>query len=156
VKLDRPTNKREFLWPDIDNTLAAFTYSEGGFVDVSKGLTTSVKRKANKLMKLVGLDRHEADGRPKPAGRDKRWQQRIDAWDSAVRAKALLKELKDALPARELVLIAAEAYGFFSIWMTVFLDHRPIRQALIKRFAGTAVDCFDANFDPQPRPGGRL
>ena len=77
VKAAQATNKRDFLWPDVDNTLVAFTYSAGGFVDVSTGLTAAVKRKASNLMKFVGLDRHEAGGRPKPAGRDKRWQQRI-------------------------------------------------------------------------------
>src|SRR5262245_42153433 len=38
VKLAQPTNKRDFLWPDLDNTLAAFTYSAGGFVAVEGGL----------------------------------------------------------------------------------------------------------------------
>jgi hypothetical protein len=156
VKLAQPTNKRDFLWPDMDNTLTAFAYSEGGFVDVSTGLTAALKSKAKKLMKLVGLDRHEADSRPKPAGRDKRWQQRIDAWNAAVLAQSRLAELGDVPAAQDLVLMAAEGYGFFSVWMTVFSHHRAIRKALIKRFKGTAPDCFDANFDVQPRPGGRL
>lgn len=68
VNLAQPTNKRDFLWPDIDKTLTAFAYSEGGFVEVSTSLTAPLKRKAAKLIKLVGLDRHEADGHPKPAG----------------------------------------------------------------------------------------
>jgi len=156
VKLAKPTNKRDFLWPDIDNTFSAFAYSEGGFVDVSSGLPDGLKRQANRLVKLVGLDRHEASGRPKPAGRDKRWQQRIDAWNAAVLARALYAELGDVPAARKLVLMAAEGYGFFSVWMTVFGNHRAIRKGLIQRFKGTAVDCFDPNFDVQPRPGGRL
>jgi uncharacterized protein (TIGR02646 family) len=156
VKLAQPTNKRDFLWPDLDNTLAAFVYSEGGFVEVRPGLAATMKRKAGKLMKLVGLDRHGAAGHPDPAGRDKRWQQRLDAWNAAVLAKTRLAELGDAPAARDLVLIAAEGYGFFSVWMTVFADHRALRQALIQRFKGTAGDCFDANFELQARPGGRL
>ena len=156
VKLAQPTNKRDFLWPDLDNTLAAFTYTEGGFVDVRAGLTAAVKRKAKKLMDLVGLDRHQADGRPKPAGRDKRWQQRLDVWDAAVRARRLVQSLGDSPEAQELVLIAAEGYGFFSVWMTVFANHQAIRKGLVERFKGTAADCFDANFASQRRPNGRL
>jgi hypothetical protein len=104
----------------------------------------------------VGLDRHEADGRPAPAPRDKRWQQRKDAWDAAVLAKARLAELNDAPAAMDLVLIAAEGFGFFSIWMTVFADHLAIKRALVNRFRGTANDCFDANYDLVTRPRGRL
>jgi uncharacterized protein (TIGR02646 family) len=156
VKLAQPTNQSDFLWPDVDNTLAAFSYSAGGFVEANSNMTRPVARKANKLMKLVGLDRHEANGHPKPAGRDKRWQQRLDAWDSATRAKSLLKELKDVQAAQELVLMAAVENGFFSVWMTVFADHSGIRQALVQRFTGTATDCFDASFNIQVRRGGRI
>ena len=66
VKLAQPTNKTDFLWPDIDNTLAAFTYTEGGFVEVTSGISATLKRKAQKLAKLVGLDRHAATGHPRP------------------------------------------------------------------------------------------
>lgn len=156
VKGDRPANKDDFLWPDIDNTLAAFTYSEGGFVEVNADLVQNLKSKAGKLAKLVGLDRHEASGHPKPAPRDKRWQQRIDAWNAAVLARTKLAELNDAPAARELILIAAEGYGFFSVWMTVFVSHKAIRKGLIKRFKGTARDCFDANSQIRPRSTGRL
>lgn len=156
VKLDSPTNKRDFLWPDSDNTLRAYTYSEGGFVDVDGSLTKTMKNKATRLMELVGLNRHDADGYPAPAPRDKRWQQRKDAWDAAKLAKAKLEELDDSPSARDLVLMAAEWLGFFSIWMTVFSDHGEIRKGLIKRFKGTAEDCFDARFRPIKRPGGRV
>ena len=88
--------------------------------------------------------------------RDKRWQQHIDAWNAAVLAKNRLAELNDAAAARELVLIAAEGYGGFSAWMTVFDSHRAIRQGLIERFKGTAENCFDASFNLQSRPTGRL
>jgi uncharacterized protein (TIGR02646 family) len=156
VKLARPTNKNDFLWPDIDNTLVALSYSVGGFVEVNSGLTQELRRKARKLVDLIGLDRHGASGHPRPAPRDKRWQQRIDAWDAAILARTRLGELNDAPAAQELVLIVAEAYGFFSVWMTVFESHRAIRQGLVERFKGTARDCFDAAFRTKTRPAGRL
>ena len=156
VKLAQPTNKDGFLWPDIDNTLDALSYASGGFVEVKAILSPGLQRKARKLVGLVGLDRHEAPGHPRPARRDRRWQQRMDTWNAAVLARTRLGELNDAPAARELVLAAAEGYGFFSVWMVVFSSHRAIRQGLIERFKGTARDCFDAGFNTQPRPGGRL
>jgi hypothetical protein len=54
------------------------------------------------------------------------------------------------------VLDLAAALGFFSIWITVFADDPGLKEAFVQRFAGTAADCFDANFDLQTRPGGRI
>lgn len=156
VKLAQPTNKRDFLWPDLDNTLAAYTYAAGGFIEVTAGLTATLKRKATKLLVLVGLDRHEASGHPRPAPRDKRWQQRDEVWNAALLCRDRLARLGNSQDARDLVIEAAVAYGFFSVWMTVFAADSPIRQMLIQRFIGTAADCFDAAFNHQPRPGGRL
>ena len=156
VKLNRPTNQRDFLWPDVDNTMRAYAYAEGGFVEVAGGLTAAQQRKAKKLIDLVGLDRHEAAGHPTPAPRDKRWQQRKDAWDAATLAKAKLAELGHAPAAQTLVFLAAEGYGFFSIWMKVFAGDPVIRAGLIQRFQGTAADCFDAASTEIKRPGGRL
>lgn len=156
VKLAQPTNKRDFLWPDIDNTLRAYTYSAGGFVEVAAGLTAPQKRKAKKLMELVGLERHGANGHPAPAPRDKRWQQREEVWKTALLCRDKLAKLRNDADAQDLVIVAALGYGFFSIWMTVFAHDAVIKQRLIQGFIGTAADCFDPNFDPQPRPGGRL
>lgn len=156
VKLNQRTNRRDFLWPDVDNTLRAFVYSEGGFVEVAPRLGAVGRKMAEKLSDLVGLNRHGAEGWPGPAPRDKRWQQRLDAWNAAVLAKKRLEELGDARAARELVLDVAEGYGFFSVWMTVFAKHRPIREGLILRFRGTANDCFDGSLESCKRPGGRV
>ena len=156
VKKAQPTNKTDFLWPDLDNTLRAYTYSIGGFVQISAGLTVKQERRAEKLRDLVGLNRYDLPGHPAPAPRDKRWQQRKDAWDAAVLAKEKLRVLGNSVAARDLVLIAAEAAGFFSVWMTVFSDNQDIRQGLISKMKGTAIDCFDADFAAVKRPGGRL
>jgi uncharacterized protein (TIGR02646 family) len=156
VKLNQPTSKKDFLWPDVDNTMRAYSYTKGGFVQIASGLTVSQRKKATKLMELVGLDRYMLIGYPRPAPRDKRWQQRKDAWDVALRTKELLAKLGNNASARELVLIAAEECGFFSVWMTVFSKHKAIRRGLIQRFKGTTADCFDANLLPLKRKKGRL
>ncbi|HWL09927.1 MAG TPA: HNH endonuclease [Planctomicrobium sp.] len=156
VKLNRPTNNRDFLWPDVDNTMLAYSYHQGGFVKIASGLKPSQLKKAKKLMDLVGLDRHISAGNPVPAKRDKRWQQRKDAWDAAVQSRLRLTQLGDVPAAQELIIEIAVGLGFFSVWMTVYSDHQAIRQGLIQKFKGTAVDCFDATYILSNRPRGRI
>jgi hypothetical protein len=42
--------------------------------------------------------------------------------------------------------------------MTIFSDlqYSDVRKAIIHEFIGTAPDCFDANGNPLPRPGGSI
>ncbi len=39
---DDPVDLDEYLWPDRDNTARAFTYGEGGLVDVADAFDLSV------------------------------------------------------------------------------------------------------------------
>ena len=159
VKLAQPTNKRDFLWPDLDNTCLAFTYSKGGYVEVSSSLTETMQHKASKLMALVGLNRHKDEDYPRPAGGDQRWMQRDEAWRIAEECKERVDRL-DANgygdEARDLTLEVALAKGFFSIWMIVFADDPMMLNRLIKAFTGTAADCFDEAGAVVNRPGGRV
>ena len=159
VKGARPTNGDDFLWPDRDNTVLAFTYRAGGFAKVTGGLTDDLRIKAEALRDIVGLDRHR-HGTPdqRPAPRDKRWKDREQVWKLATIEKERLGlfpvNVRDL--ARQFIIEAAEGYGFFSVWMTVFHDDEAVRLALVQRFAGTATDCFDAHAIPRNRPNGRI
>lgn len=158
VKRAKPTNDADFLWPDRDNTVLAFVYNEGGFVEIDGGLAAGVQAQAEALRDLVGLDRHQHIPHKRPAPRDKRWKDREQVWATALKERQRLErfpvEVRDL--AREIIADAALGYGFFSVWMTVFRDDETIRRALIQRFTGTAVDCFDARGLPMNRPGGRI
>lgn len=158
VKGDTPTSHDGFLWPDRDNTLQAFKYSEGGFVELADGLSGATLLMAKALMDIVGLDRHKARGWPRPAGRDKRWEQREATWKLATTWKLRIADFSDngrqhALP---LIRDLAAGYGFFSVWMSVFSDDPAICAVLITAFPGTASDCFDSNAKPITRPAGRI
>lgn len=153
IKLNQPTTVAGFLWPDRDNTLRAFEYEKGGFVRVSQHLPDSAKTKAKALMELVGLDRHIAQGWPKPARRDRRYQLRERAW-------ALAEALQRKFPVpddedRDLIAQAALTAGFFSVWMQVFQNDPALRVRLIRAFVGTAPACFDKSGQAVARPGGR-
>ncbi len=159
VKGARETNAADFLWPDRDNTLSAFRYRAGGIVETAPVLDADARPLAEKLRDLVGLDRHPLAPRGRrPARRDKRWKDREQVWALAEGQKATLTDFPEAVrpAARTLILDTAAGYGFFSVWMTVFADDREIRRGLIARMAGTALDCFDAEGLPVPRPNGRI
>lgn len=158
VKSAKPTNDDDFLWPDRDNTLWAFEYAEGGFMTLDSELTGTVRQQADQLMQVVGLDRHKKRGWPRPARRDRRWEQREQVWRLAESWKERIAEFSETGRELAIALIAdlALGYGFFSVWMTVFHDDPEVRLALIAGFTGTAQDCFDSNGNPVNRPGGRL
>ena len=159
VKGQQVTNGEDYLWPDRDNTFLAFEYREGGFVAVSAGLNADVEPKAAALRDLVGLDRHRLAGPGRrPAPRDKRWKDREQVWQTAATQKERLGRFPPAVHhlVRQYIVEAAEGFGFFSVWVTVFADDTEIRRQLIARFPGTAADCFDFNGKAVARPGGRL
>lgn len=161
VKLAQPTTMRDFLWPDRDNTLRAYDYSQGGFVTVASGLTATMSRKADKLMTLVGLDRHQDASYPRPASGDQRWLQREEAWTLAEECQSDLTDTLANAPASEaivrgLIVKIAINKGFFSVWMTVFAGDAVMRADLVQAFTGTAADCFDAQMAAVKRPGGRV
>lgn len=67
VKGDQPVTVDDFLWPDRDNTFLAFRYTKGGFVHLADDLSKAQENKAQALLDLVGLQRHQAPGWDHPA-----------------------------------------------------------------------------------------
>ena len=152
VKKAKPTNLRDFLWPDLDNTFRAFTY-DNGLANVAVGLRPKAHGKADNLFKLVGLHRHPGQTKraDKPAKRDDRWQQRESIWKLALLERQKLAR-NDNDDFRDTIVVAAKGYGFFSVWMAVFANDQKMRCRLISAFKGTA--CFNAIGQPVAR--GRL
>lgn len=144
------------LWPDRHNTLLALVYSRGGFVQVAGGLNLQLRRRAQILIDLVGLDRHGGHEQPRPAGRDRRWQDREEAWAAAEGCRERFEALDKSDEARELVLDAARYCGFFSVWFAVFDRHVDVKLALIDAFPGTARSCFDERAGLIKRSGAEI
>jgi hypothetical protein len=141
-------------FPHLNNTLLAFEYREGGFVAIHHNLNTQIQRdKATALLDLVGLDKYP-DNLKYPVGtnrlhpNDKRWEHRRVAWEYAVQK---LEKFENGDISAEYVAEFAYQRGFFSVWFTVFAAHIEVKKALINSFEGTALDCFDENYNPIPR-----
>ena len=154
VKGDKDVADDDVLWPDRHNTMLALAYSRGGFVRLAEGLSPALRRRARVLVDLVGLDRHR--GGPQPARRDNRWKDREEAWAAAALCLDQFQALDGSEEARELVLVAAKGYGFFSVWFVVFDGHVDVRLALIDAFPGTATSCFAEDGSLVNRPGAEI
>ena len=141
---------QEHYWPHRDNTFRAFQYQPGGIVSVNPDLTDSEKKRAQRTIKLTGLDKRPTLG---AKASDWRWQNRRKTWDKAERALQNLRRC-DTPQMREQIVDAAT--GFWSVWMTVFESDSDMRHRFIQRFQGTCTDCFDDQGRPVPRPSGSL
>jgi hypothetical protein len=127
----------DYLWPDRDDTFRALHYSEGGVVDSAPG---AQKARADLLIDLVGL-RKQPDT---AEASDRRWMNRREAWDLAVRAKDRLAQCPTDYTdhMREQIVDTAQAKGFWSVWMTVFADDPVMRDRLLLALPGTNSALF--------------
>jgi len=127
----------DYLWPDRDDTFHSLTYREGGRIEITPG---PEQAKAERLMALVGLQKTPNT----PDASDRRWENRREAWDMAVRAKDRLArcpcdDMKDQ------IIDTVRANGFWSIWMTVFSNGADMQTRLIAALPGTRANCFAAS-----------
>ena len=124
-------SRRGYLWPDQDDTRAAFEYLPDGRVRVREGLPDAERAKAAKLMALVALDRVPKKDDPKAS--DRRWAKRRQVWCQAETAR------RDVQAGAEVrwVLDLAKALGFWSVWITVFADDDHVCASLRSAFPGT-------------------
>jgi uncharacterized protein (TIGR02646 family) len=142
----------DYYWPDRHNTAQALEYGEGGIVQVNPALTQAQQDRAERTIKLTGLERQ-----PNNSGTasNRRWNNRREAWDIATLSRQDLAAAPiDGM--RRQIVRTARANGFWSVWMTVFHDDETMRERLIVAFAGTCRDCFDDHFRLVDRPNGAL
>ena len=141
----------DYFWPDKDNTFRAFTYSEGGIITPSNELSLELQSKANSTLELTGLDKCPLNNPKVP---DRRWQNRKEVWDIAIRAKERLSRNDNNYFREQILETMGNAY--WSIWMTVFQDDSDMLRRFIKSVAGIAEDCFDEYGMPLQRQGGQV
>ncbi len=136
-------------YPHINNTFLSLKYNKGGVVVVNDKLTGLSLKKAQALMDLVRLDKTPVTSNPK----DKRWLYRSQQWDLAERFRDRYQAKRIDL---DCLIDAIKAFGYWSIWFTVFDGIDEVRQRLISDFPGTAAQCFDPgnHYNPIERNPG--
>ena len=146
-------NLNRYLWPDTDNTLRAFEYMFAGRVRASQNLPKRLRRKANRTLRLFGLDKYPGHYH-QPTARDLRWLDRRQQWDKAVLFRQHLNGYDT--PTQRALAVQAASDGIFSIWWTVFANDIDMRRRLRQSFLGTDPASFDVNEKLVARPGGQL
>ena len=131
--------------PHLNNTAISVFYLEGGLVQVNTALHNQEFANAEALINLVGLDKRP--GHPHHLPKDKRWDRRREVWEIAKRNLAKYDQHQD----EQIILDLAKAYGFWSVWYSIFQNVTNVKQLLITQFRGTEPSCFDANFNPTHR-----
>ncbi len=153
-----------FFLPEVHNTHLAFEYrviahpfklGQKACVPIPSQYSLVDSAKARRTIDLLKLDDLKHD---KGEEKDLRWHYRHQALLIAEQWKRGWDEIghfqaNNFIP---LLLTAATAKGFFSIWMQVFSNVPQICLALIDAFPGTAKDCFDPNGHPIPRNGTEI
>jgi uncharacterized protein (TIGR02646 family) len=148
VKLNKDVKLTDVCLPHLHNSSMAFIYKEGGYIKINDSLSVAEKAMAENMLQLTGLDRRP--GTPNYSRKDKRWDQRRDCWELAIR---YLNKLQNKETDVNTITDLAKAKGHWSVWMSVFENHPVIRQALIEAFPGTAANCFDQHTVPLRRNG---
>lgn len=145
IKLGGRSN---WIWPDVDNTFLAFTYQNGipCLNDTYLSTDPSLHLKAKDMFNALKLD-----NLPNPKQKDRRWKQRLEAYNSAIESLKDWHDVKGTTYSTQFantIIRIAKASGFFSIWMTVFSGEIVVRNMLISEIVGTAKNCFDTNSNP--------
>lgn len=138
-------NLSDFFWPDKDNTYEKFIYDMSGVVKVNSILSPEDIEKAQRLIKLTGLDRIQASsGTTKwEEASDRRYEQRLEAFKDA---NMYAKKYRDANNDLKVILlpllIDIAKKGFWSIWMHAFEGFPEVQRKLIEEFKGTRQTYF--------------
>jgi uncharacterized protein (TIGR02646 family) len=145
----------DYFWPDSDNTLRAFEYSQGGVIAPNPALAPVLQAKATASLGLTGLDRYPGGPGERPTQADLRWMTRFETWSMAHKALARL-QANDSVELREQIAETAATRGLFSIWWTVFAMDADMRRRFREAFAGTHAGCFDTAECVVQRIGGQV
>ncbi len=138
IKGSSDIDPEDYYWPDKDNTALILEYQEDGIVRAKRTLPPGPRKKAENTIELTGLDRTPVGN---PTASDRRWLNRMEAWDIAMDSLNDLREA-DNPPMRRQIVRCAQAKGFWSVWMTVFRDDVDMRKRLIEAFPGAFPRVF--------------
>lgn len=139
IKWNKNPDRTRHIWPDEDNTFAAFEYYNEIFIRPSSAIVgTPAEALALEILKLTGIDRlpKKVHSPSKAIKKDQRWQKRRVAWGKAERAlnnwaKNPTIELCDQIAE------TAHSTGFYSIWIKIFSAEPAVLVAIKALFPNT-------------------
>lgn len=131
--------KNKYLWPDEDNTLEVFDYTDGRVKLNKEYLLRQPKefqKRAERLLALTGLDNIPCV----KSDRDRRFLERVAAWGKANYYRKMWDGYCESdVPLLDCILDIAYGSGFYSTWIQVFHDVPLVCNALGEKFPGTRM-----------------
>ncbi len=119
IKSDHNKNITDYLWPHIDNTDLAFTYSEVDGIEPNITTPKHIQTLAKNTIDLTGLNRiYGAKNQPTEA--DTRWRSRKEVWDLALLSFSNWKSAPTPQMAKQVGHTSLN--GHYSIWIEVFKE----------------------------------
>lgn len=145
IKDNNNQDREGYVFPDTHNTSFLYEYSIND-IKVVDGLNENIKNLATATFKLVELNR-KVDTTDRT---DDRARARNNSWE---KAKMALEDFRELLPPtqdnnRLVRLTANTCNGFFSMWMQIFKDYPEVKKAILENVNGTALDCYNEDFNP--------
>lgn len=140
-KGDDNVKYEEIHLPHKNNTYLSLVYKEAGVVEVNPQIPPVSQAHAQALIILLKLDQPDSET-------DFRRDMRRKAWD---RAMLYLKKYEAGEYELNAMIADIKERSCWSIWFTVFKDHKDVRRALVEQFPGTSRECFDDDFKPKYR-----
>ncbi len=161
AKSNNPNSTATHYIPDFHNTHLVFDYividhpkksNQKACIPIPKNtINNNQQAKARNTIDLCKLDKLTMN----PRATDLRWKYRFEAWHSAnliwrISWNNWTGNTDDFIP---LLVDAATAKGFFSVWFEAFNDIPNVKKALINGFTGTSLNAFQnvSPYDPTPR-----
>lgn len=130
-KSNKNQSRSGYLWPDEEDTYICYEYDLTGDMKVSQSLSEIDQKRGQATIDLCGLA-------PKPGIKSKRQDylrdKRMRMW---ALAKRFLSLFENSLVDIDLIAETAKESGFWSIWITVFNEHREVVEAISALFPGT-------------------
>ncbi len=142
IKDNQDVKLGEYYWPHRNNTLIPFEYRTGTVRVNGTELTDEQREKADRTIRLYGLDRIKTKGR----GQEIRFEGRLRAISQATERLNEYSAQPQAVTLDAIIGQATDS-GFWSVWFNVFENFPNVRLALIKAFQ-VPIECFDHNHSP--------
>jgi len=152
VKNNRNANRAGYLWPDVDNSILAFEYSELHVIEPAGDLAPEITNMAQRTIDLMGLNRHPGLVN-EPTDADSRWIHRIEAWGIIEESYSDWINNRSPAFARQIARTAL-GQGFYSFWIKKFCDERMVINEINHIFPNKYQPKFNADNELVLRPNG--
>jgi len=140
IKGHTPLNLDNYYWPDIHNTYLLFEYHPLGVVTLKNNLHNSIDINiAQRTLELTGLERYDLT-----SSTDRRCVKRSEAYGKAENALRLYEINNRSVDNIQTIIDTATSTGFWSVWITVFVNENDVMNALTNAFLNTYQD-FEIN-----------